>query len=121
MDAAQGGISSRSYGATQIAALDEPVGWNDHHEADVSGQMILRLRGDGDEHSADRSRLPSSWALRSAIRAGFGVMIAKGRPDQIRTNPAVLDAYLGRVRVMLQVRNLTVSLRGYLRCARHRS
>jgi len=38
-------------------------------------------------------------------------MIAKGRPDQIRTNPAVLDAYLGRGRVMLQVRNLHCQLR----------
>jgi branched-chain amino acid transport system ATP-binding protein len=25
----------------------------------------------------------------------FGVMIAQGQPDQIRSNPVVLDAYLG--------------------------
>jgi branched-chain amino acid transport system ATP-binding protein len=60
--------------------------------------MILRLRGDGMSILLIDHDMPFVMGLCDQLYVlDFGVMIAKGRPDQIRTNPAVLDAYLGRV------------------------
>ena len=82
----------------RLLLLDEPVAGMNHHEADDIRQMILRLRGDGMSILLIDHDMPFVMGLCDQLYVlDFGVMIAKGRPDQIRTNPAVLDAYLGRV------------------------
>jgi len=82
----------------KLLLLDEPVAGMNHHEADDIRQMILRLRGDGMSILLIDHDMPFVMGLCDQLYVlDFGVMIAKGRPDQIRTNPAVLDAYLGRV------------------------
>ena len=82
----------------KLLLLDEPVAGMNHDEADNVRLLMLRLRENGlsilliDHDMAFVMNLCDHLYV-----LDFGVMIAKGRPDEVRTNPAVLDAYLGQV------------------------
>jgi branched-chain amino acid transport system ATP-binding protein len=80
----------------KLLLLDEPVAGMSHNEADDIRGLILKLRAGGlsillIEH--DMSFVMNLCDYLYVL--DFGVMIAQGRPEQIRTNPTVLDAYLG--------------------------
>jgi branched-chain amino acid transport system ATP-binding protein len=82
----------------QLLLLDEPVAGMNHREADDIRQLILRLRDDGISILLIEHDMAFVMSLCDQLYVlDFGVMIAKGRPDEVRTNPAVLDAYLGQV------------------------
>jgi branched-chain amino acid transport system ATP-binding protein len=82
----------------RLLLLDEPVAGMNHREADDIRQLILRLRGDGMSVLLIDHDMAFVMGLCDQLYVlDFGVMIAKGRPDEVRTNPAVLDAYLGQV------------------------
>jgi branched-chain amino acid transport system ATP-binding protein len=82
----------------QLLLLDEPVAGMNHHEADDIRQLILKLRDGGISILLIEHDMAFVMSLSDQLYVlDFGVMIAKGRPDEVRTNPAVLDAYLGQV------------------------
>ena len=82
----------------RLLLLDEPVAGMNHHEADGIRQLILKLRDEGISILLIDHDMTFVMGLCDQLYVlDFGVLIAKGRPDEVRTNPAVLDAYLGQV------------------------
>lgn len=80
----------------KLLLLDEPVAGMNHDEADEIRRLVLRLRAQGLSIILIEHDMTFVMNLCDYIYVlDFGVMIAQGRPDQVRANPAVLDAYLG--------------------------
>ncbi len=83
-----------------LVFLDEPVAGLNHEETAVIGDLIRRLRTMGRtmvlvEHDMN---LVMNVSDRVTVLDG-GRMIAEGTPDEVRHNPIVLEAYLGRASV----------------------
>jgi ABC-type branched-subunit amino acid transport system ATPase component len=81
----------------RLLLLDEPVAGLNATETAAVGREIRRLRGQGYtvllvEHDMD---LVMSVADRVVVLDG-GRCIAQGTPDEVRRNPLVLEAYLGK-------------------------
>jgi branched-chain amino acid transport system ATP-binding protein len=81
----------------KLLLLDEPVAGMNHEEADAIRSLLFRLRDSGlsillIEH--DMSFVMNLCDYLYVL--DFGIMIAKGCSEEVRTNPLVLDAYLGR-------------------------
>jgi branched-chain amino acid transport system ATP-binding protein len=81
----------------RLLLLDEPAGGLNHEEVGELGELIRRLRRDFEltvllvEHHM-------GLVMRLADRVhvlDFGRRIASGRPDEVRNDPAVVEAYLG--------------------------
>lgn len=85
--------------APKLLVLDEPTaGMNQSETAEVL-QQLLELKADGQaillvEHKLD---LVMSVSDRVIVMDG-GRIISEGRPDEVRSDPAVIEAYLGRRR-----------------------
>jgi branched-chain amino acid transport system ATP-binding protein len=84
-----------------LALLDEPVaGLNPEETAEIAG-LVRQLRQQGNsmllvEHDME---LVMGVADQVVVLDG-GRLIASGPPQEIRTNPLVLEAYLGRMSVV---------------------
>ena len=81
----------------RVLLLDEPVAGMNHDEADEIRHLMLRLRDDGltillIEH--DMSFVMNLCDYLYVL--DFGVLIAQGLPHEVRANPVVMDAYLGK-------------------------
>jgi branched-chain amino acid transport system ATP-binding protein len=80
----------------QLLLLDEPASGLSESELDELAELITGLRGRMAvmlvEHHMD---LVMSVCDRIVV-LDFGKVIATGTPEQVRTDPAVLDAYLGK-------------------------
>ena len=80
-----------------LLALDEPAAGMNATETRALAELIRRIRDDGTtvlliEHDM---RLVMSLCDRIAV-LDSGRKIAEGNPDEVRTNEAVIEAYLGR-------------------------
>jgi branched-chain amino acid transport system ATP-binding protein len=81
----------------QLLLLDEPAGGLSHEEVEQLGTFIRRMRDDFEltillvEHHMG---LVMSVASRIHV-LDFGRKIAEGKPSEVQSNQAVIDAYLG--------------------------
>ncbi|MEZ5933678.1 MAG: ABC transporter ATP-binding protein [Alphaproteobacteria bacterium] len=81
----------------RLLLLDEPASGLNHEEVQALGETLQRLRQEHDltlllvEHHMDLVMGISD----KVVVLDFGKKIAEGTPDQVRKNPAVIDAYLG--------------------------
>jgi branched-chain amino acid transport system ATP-binding protein len=81
----------------KLLLLDEPVAGMNYDEADSMSRLMLKLRDRGLSILLIEHDMAFVMNLCEYLYVlDFGVMIAQGRPDAIRTNPMVLDAYLGQ-------------------------
>lgn len=84
----------------RLVLLDEPVaGLNVEETAEISG-LILRMKRTGFtilliEHDMDLVMTISD----TVVVLDSGKCIARGTPEQVRNNPVVLEAYLGKMSV----------------------
>jgi branched-chain amino acid transport system ATP-binding protein len=81
----------------QLLLLDEPASGMDAAETDELARLLLRIR-----RSFRVSMLYVEHDMRLVMAVSdyiyvldFGTLIAEGRPDEVRGNPAVIAAYLG--------------------------
>jgi len=82
----------------KLLLLDEPVAGMNHDEAETIRRLMLKLRA---EEGLSILLIEHDMAFVMNLCdhlyvLDFGVMIAQGKPDEVRANPAVLDAYLGQ-------------------------
>ena len=81
----------------QMVMLDEPAAGLNPSEGDLLVQRIRRLRELGVTVLLVEHNMPLVMRVADYITVlNFGRKIAEGVPDQIRRNPAVIEAYLGR-------------------------
>ena len=90
-------IARALIGKPKLLMLDEPASGLTHQEVDELADTIRLLR---DKHGLTVLLVEHHMKLVMAISENivvlnFGQKIAEGGPDHIRSNPAVIEAYLG--------------------------
>jgi branched-chain amino acid transport system ATP-binding protein len=81
----------------RLLLLDEPVAGMNHDEAEEVRELMVRLRTTGLTILLIEHDMNFVMRLCDYLYVlDFGVLIAEGKPAEIRSNPVVLDAYLGK-------------------------
>jgi branched-chain amino acid transport system ATP-binding protein len=87
-------------GGPKLLMLDEPAGGLNHSEVDELAQLLQRIRAHFDlsillvEHHMNLVMRVSH----KVVALEFGLKIADGTPDEVRSEPEVIRAYLGETR-----------------------
>jgi branched-chain amino acid transport system ATP-binding protein len=81
----------------KLLLLDEPVAGMNHDEAEEVRQLMVKLRATGLTILLIEHDMNFVMRLCDYLYVlDFGALIAEGKPQEIRSNPVVLDAYLGK-------------------------
>jgi branched-chain amino acid transport system ATP-binding protein len=81
----------------KLILLDEPVAGMNQQEADDVRARLLQLRAGGSTILLIEHDMTFVMNLCDYLYVlDFGVLIAQGKPAEVRSNPVVLDAYLGK-------------------------
>jgi branched-chain amino acid transport system ATP-binding protein len=81
----------------KLLLLDEPVAGMNHDEAEEIRDLMIRLRDTGLTILLIEHDMNFVMRLCDYLYVlDFGVLIAEGKPEEVRKNPVVLDAYLGK-------------------------
>jgi branched-chain amino acid transport system ATP-binding protein len=81
----------------KLLLLDEPVAGMNHDEAEEIRELMIRLRDTGLTILLIEHDMNFVMRLCDYLYVlDFGVLIAEGKPEDVRANPVVLDAYLGK-------------------------
>jgi branched-chain amino acid transport system ATP-binding protein len=81
----------------KLLLLDEPVAGMNHEEAEEVRELLLRLRLSGLSILLIEHDMTFVMNLCDYLYVlDFGALIAQGAPAEVRSNPVVLDAYLGK-------------------------
>ena len=81
----------------KLLLLDEPVAGMNHDEAEEIRALMIRLRDTGLTILLIEHDMNFVMRLFDYLYVlDFGVLIAEGRAEDVRANPVVLDAYLGK-------------------------
>jgi len=76
--------------------LDEPVAGMNPEETARTARLIRRVNDTGTTIVVVEHDMSFVMGLcRTIVAMNYGRKIAEGRPDEIRTDRAVIDAYLG--------------------------
>jgi branched-chain amino acid transport system ATP-binding protein len=80
----------------KLLMLDEPVAGMNHDEAEELRLLLLRLQSQGLSILLIEHDMPFVMRLCHQLYVlNFGSLLAEGTPAEVRSNPAVLEAYLG--------------------------
>ncbi len=80
----------------RLLLLDEPASGLDDVETGQLGDLLVELAGAGLAVLLVEHDMPLVMRVCDRLSVlDFGVVIAQGTPDEVRANPAVIDAYLG--------------------------
>ena len=83
----------------RLLLLDEPASGQTETETQQFGELLKRLQKEGHTILLVEHDMNLVMSICEEITVlDFGQIIAKGQPNEIRTNPAVLSAYLGNDR-----------------------
>ncbi|MCB1026269.1 MAG: ABC transporter ATP-binding protein [Microthrixaceae bacterium] len=81
----------------KVLLLDEPASGQDEAETLRFGEFLLELAADGVAILMVEHDVPLVMRVcRRIVVLDFGEVIARGTPEEIQSNEAVLDAYLGQ-------------------------